>query len=496
MEMQEMPVNVLKKTKTNRDAEKKLSFLIFIPCLLIGQTLDNDIWFLLNSGRYVLENGLPTTEPFTIHQGLSFVMQQWLSASLFWAVYSKLGAVGLFALVTLFYGLIILTIYKICMLISQKNFLVSFAVTLTVGVLISFFMQTRPFIISSLLIVLEVFFLESFIQKGKRAYLYFLPLLSLLGVNFHAAMWPMLFVVLIPYWADSFQFRLGMLEGQGYAKKPLFIVSAIMLAAGLINPYGLGAMRYLFQSYGHPEISALVREMLPANINQPFGKIIFGSMFAVILVYGLYQKGRTKLRYILLTLGVAFLALSSIRGFLFFGIFGFFPLSFYCKDIEIREKAVVTVRQKSMKTVLIVSLCLIAGFGLIQKYNRTVRFVSEPDGAGAVDYLLEHADIQTAILYTHYDVGGYAEYMGFKCYIDPRAEVFVKKNNGKADIMAEFYQLQKGYLYCGEFLQKYDFTHLLVPRNDILYVYLPNEPDYRLVYEDGEYRLFERRVNG
>ena len=474
-----------------RNTVEKLSFLIFIPCLLIGQTLDNDIWFLLNSGRYVLQNGFPTTEPFTIHQGLSFIMQQWLSASLFWTVYSKLGTIGLFALVVLFYGLIVYTVYKICMLISERNFIVSFAVTLVVGILINFFMQTRPFIISTLLIVLEVFFLESYIQKGKKGYLYFLPLLSLLEVNFHAAMWPMLFVILLPYFIDAFRFRFWFLKGQGYRKKPLMIVSVLMLAAGFLNPYGLDAMLYLFQSYGYPEISGLIGEMLPANINNLFGKIIFGCMLVVMLTYFLYQKGSTKLRYILLTLGTAFLALSSIRGFLFFGIFGLFPLSYYLRSIEIKEKAIAASRQRTMQTVLIVLICLTVGFGLVQKYNKTFKYIKEPEGAGAVGYLMQHTDPETAVLYTSYDVGGYAEYRGFKCYIDPRAEVFVQKNNSKAEIMSEYYQLQQGQLFYKEFLQRYPFTHLLVVENDILYISLAHDADYKMVYDDKECRVFQ-----
>ncbi len=65
----------------------KLLFLVFLflPCLFfINNTLDNDIWFLLNSGRYVFAHGIPYMEPFTIHQGFDFVMQQWLSACIFW----------------------------------------------------------------------------------------------------------------------------------------------------------------------------------------------------------------------------------------------------------------------------------------------------------------------------------------------------------------------------------------------------------------------------
>jgi len=484
------------KSNQNQKAQKGLFFLIFIPCLLISQALDNDVWFLLNSGRYVLHNGFPVTEPFTVHEGLSFVMQQWLTSSLFWTVYAKLGVFGLFALVMIFYCLIVFILYKISMLVSENNFIVSYGITMLTGALITPFMVTRPYIISTLLIVLEIFCLESYIIRGKKEYLYILPVLSALEINFHAAMWPMLFVILIPYWIDAFKFRFLFIKGQGYPKISFLIVSILMFAAGFANPYGFDAMTYLFKSYGYPEISYMVQEMLPADINVGFGKWIFGTLLAVTLTYILYKKGNTKLRYVLLTLGTAFLALSSMRGFLFFSICGLFPLSYFLREAKIKEKTPSSPkRQVLIRILLIAAVCAALVFGLADKYQKSVRFASKPDGADAVGYLLEHADPDTAVVYTSYDVGGYAEYMGFRCYIDPRAEVFVKNNNGKKDIMREYYDLQRGRIYYQDFLSRYDFTHLLVPKGDVLYTCLPHDAGYKLIYEDADYRLFERLAN-
>jgi hypothetical protein len=40
-------------------------------------------------------------------------------------------------------------------------------------------------------------------------------------------------------------------------------------------------------------------------------------------------------------------------------------------------------------------------------------------------------------LYTDFNCGSYAEWRGYRCYADPRAEVFLKSINGKEDILAE-----------------------------------------------------------
>ena len=205
---------ILWENHTDRKAKLFLMFLLFIPCLFISTSLNNDIWFLLNSGRYVLNTGIPHIEPFTMHANLSFVMQQWLTATIFWFAYSNFGPAGLFFVVAVVYACIIFTLFKLCMRISE-NFFISFAVTMMTSVLISLFMITRPYIFSSLILALELYLLESFIQKRNPVYLAFLPILSILMINLHASMWPMLFVILIPYIIDSFHFKLFFVKGQG-----------------------------------------------------------------------------------------------------------------------------------------------------------------------------------------------------------------------------------------------------------------------------------------
>ena len=49
--------------------------LLVIPFVLVcleNKTPDNDIWFLFNNGKYVLNYGIPHTDPFTIHIGLHY----------------------------------------------------------------------------------------------------------------------------------------------------------------------------------------------------------------------------------------------------------------------------------------------------------------------------------------------------------------------------------------------------------------------------------------
>lgn len=60
-------------------------FLLLIVILLLAIPMkpDNDVWFLLASGRALdVLPSIPMQEPLTLHPGLDFVMEQWLTAYL------------------------------------------------------------------------------------------------------------------------------------------------------------------------------------------------------------------------------------------------------------------------------------------------------------------------------------------------------------------------------------------------------------------------------
>lgn len=124
----------------------------------------------------------------------------------------------------------------------------------------------------------------------------------------------MLFVILVPYYLDCLN-KTRCFKKDKYSLIPIIITTIIMFLVGFINPYKIEAIKYLFTSYGVPEINNLIGEMHPAIITKVSGLYIFVYIFIVLVCY--YHKKEIKLRYFLLFLGTAYLALSHIRGLLF-----------------------------------------------------------------------------------------------------------------------------------------------------------------------------------
>jgi len=63
-----------------------LSAVVVIHQLSFRLIEKADTYFVMNLGRYVLENGFPYVDPFTIHENLQLVAQQWLSGIFFLGV--------------------------------------------------------------------------------------------------------------------------------------------------------------------------------------------------------------------------------------------------------------------------------------------------------------------------------------------------------------------------------------------------------------------------
>ena len=484
-------INKYRKWNPSIFATILLLIIPFLMFLIVDFKLDNDFWFLINTGRTIINEGFITIEPFTIHSGLAFIPQQWLTDVVFYYIYNNFGVNGMYYLIVICNSLFIWLCYKLCYLVSgskKKSILITI---ITDVYLVAFrILTTRPQFFDAIIFILELFLLESYIKKNKKIYLYFIPLLSLLLINLHASFWVMLFVFMIPYFVEYFYSKIK--KRATFNITPVFIIFIISILVGFINPYGIESIKYLFNSYGVDKINATIIEMNPMTINTPYGFCSYIIIF-LFLVSFYYNKGNNKTRYFLLGIGTIFLSLMHWKGILYLSII--YPLIFGNNlKSKIKESNVKVLLYE--KIIYVILICL-SMFFIVKSVN-----VSKNDTIKEfADYLDEHASYDIK-LYTDYNKGGYMEYRGYKCYIDPRAEVFLKNNNKKEDIFEEYYDILFGRLDTKEFLDKYDFDYLLVDDLSIfLLKELQNNPNYEEVFSkemdsnDGDILYLYKKID-
>lgn len=460
-------------------------FLLFtLPFVLIciqNRSPENDIWFILNNGKYIFNHGIPHTDPFTIHEGLSYVMQQWLTSALFWSILSNFKKYGIIILIHVMSLFLMYIYYRLLLTVSQKKKL-SIILTTVTFTLMSDFIGTRPQIFTYLILLIELLQLEKYTNSKDFKHLLPLPVLSCILSNVHASMWFFQLIFLLPYVLNTI--KLKKITVDEIKLKPIVIVAVAMFIGGFINPYGMGAVTYIFKSYGTPIINETIVEMAPLTFEDYHFKLILCLLFSLFYLLTFQKKTRLDIRHFLFICGTSILAFMHLKGYPYFIMIFFYCLAYMLKDFKLEypiENKYFKACYKGIRIGLIIMLPIsffLTVYYSVTNYNFKNRAI---DDIG--QYLSENYVKEDIVLYVDYNNGGYTEYLGIKSYIDPRAELFFKKFNGKEDIFFEYYaSIHNRDFDFDFFLERYNFTHLIVDADTNLDDYMKNREDYELVY--------------
>ena len=486
-----------------KDAPKGFKLLlILLPAVgyfLITLTLDNDFYFLYPTGEYIVNNGFPFKDFLSMHSNMDIIVQQWLIDVVFYELYSKLGAIGIAAFIALCYTALMVLMYKLCYLISDNWFTSAICAFIADIFICGIYMTSRPQALTFVLLALELFALESYVKTKKAAYLVIIPAVSLVLINAHASMWLMLFVLALPYAAESIPIKLKKFEQKPCCSfRALLITGIISFAVGFINPYGIKAMTYIFTSFGYKEINGLVFEMQPTKPTHVFGILFYVLILSVAVITVITRYKNFKTRFVLLFFGTLILAVMNYKSIGLFIITAPAAYSYYLKDLDFSFTVTESKRTKKEKTrlavlvSLLICVCVGAAFAVYISGSGS----KEPTEYDSLDKAVEILDNEKEdiVLFTGFDYGQYLEFKGYHPYIDGRAELYLKDNNNEFDYLKEYYDMIRGELDCKEFTKKYGFTHLIVNKNEpYLYKELLSDGDYELIYKDSYIYMFRQK---
>ncbi|MBE8952675.1 MAG: hypothetical protein SR1Q7_05980 [Quinella sp. 1Q7] len=486
-----------------------------------------DTYFVMNIGRHVLEHGVPYVDPFTVHENLKLVAQQWLSGVIFWELFKNFGVDGLRIFDAIIGAVTVLIHWRLCLFVSGGNKALSFAVSFIVALLITPSTVPRPQLMSTLLLLIEVFALEKFTRTNDAKFLVTLPFVSVALVNFHAAMWLMSIVVCLPF----------MFVRNARHIKFLAAAMAGVAVFGLINPYGLDAMTYVFRSYGVDIINANIPEMFPTSAYNTSGKIFFALAAFIIFTFA---KIKVPWRYVFLSGGITFMALMHMRSLVLFDVLATVPLAFAWRNFSVPKFgaglptilfAVLTFVNVALLTTLLddglnkvpapLEVLMFAAAGVMLYTLLIVRlegrilhpqilprkilplfvsatifsgiflatFDSDRDASDktftdAIKFILRTDAPENVRLYVNQGGGGLAGSFGVKYYIDSRSEVFIPANNGRKDILTEYVDFTDGRIRYDDFFARYDFTHIILTSDEpFLFDALSRDKNFRVIYE-------------
>lgn len=491
-----------------------------------------------------------------MHEGLNFVLEQWASDIVYWETYSIFGVEGALSFVIIM-GFFILFLYeKICLFLSG-NIAISKILTFFFGIASApLFFLTRPQVISTFIFMLEVYLLLKYAKTNDKKYLYFIPLFSLLIVNFHCALWPMIFILTLPFIATFSARKLTNISdeylGANFNITPIFVAVVASFFIAFINPYGFKAMAFLFTSYD-PNIHSMIGEIKPMALMGNLGSFFFVWLFSGIV---LLSKKKMPLYLILLFSGLAFLALLAGRNLFLFYALGTFAFAYGLKNYEpkitklnwgflhilpfliidlwllyscVKSDDIFPLPKIILIYLSLIFISLIAFILCYKKENNlsktkwlltvilpflliicltyhneiSAKDYTDEKYKTSIDMLLSKKEPKDIKLFAGFNTGSYPEFRKIKSYIDGRPEIFAPKNSGKDfSYIEEYLSVTGGKTYYRDFVKKYDFNYMLVEEGDgILFVMLPYDKDFILLHEEKDKygkvyaRLYEVKID-
>ena len=185
--------------KTSTKFNVMAIILIIIFCFAITPiTLQNDTYYTVKIGEYIMENGITGIDPFSWHEGLKYTFPHWAYDVMMYQIYNLGGFTGIYISTILFSCLLGVCVYLVNVKLN-KNRVLSFFITLGVIYLLRDYIAARAQLVTFILFILEIYSIEMFLKTKKKRYGGYLILISIAIANLHVAVWPFYFVLFMPY---------------------------------------------------------------------------------------------------------------------------------------------------------------------------------------------------------------------------------------------------------------------------------------------------------
>ncbi len=501
------------------------SVLVAMIACLSFQFNDSDLYYIIATGREILANGIPYTNPFITTPDLGIVVQNWLYCAACAWISEHLHTLGLwlFQSVQLVFMAAMLNVF---LNFRTRNSFTEKCFAIVVLFLTFGYTNLRPEMITFCLIAIELCCIERFAKTGKSLQLWLIPLTALLEANLHASYWIMHYVVLLPYIVPvpkALRFR-----KENLSARQILTVSypaALGLALLFINPYGKAGITYVFDALRGGAVGLFgIAEQAAFSIMSVHNLIL---ILSVLLAIHLWKKGALGSCAFLMYAGFSVLLVYSIKFTPFWTIGLMYivrALIEAYKDRNVFEKPVL---YQPVMLFFIAALAIAGGVYVngagecfdakTDDYMTKANFMGWQDFA-SFDKYLSLNDPDAAVFAVFADAN-YFEYKGYKVYFDARPEIYANPIAGSDEVAQTALKVLSRYDKLGAFrdkkagivkkdmeyrLSQDEFNAVIDSLNVEYFVldpaqypsltaYMESRPDkYEVILEGESYRLYGR----
>ncbi len=531
------------------DNSKKIVLLsvIIITFFTVGivpKQFQNDTFFNISIGKYILNNGIDMQEHFSWVSGLTYTYSHWAFDIIIYLLYNCFNFDGIYIGVIIFSILINITVFTL-LTKTYKSPIISLVITLISSYIIRDAFTARSQIISFLCFIIEIYCLEQFIKTNKKKYPTILVVLSIIVANFHAATWPLFLVLFMPYLACGFfsiisykniyefcaklsEKKLQRVEpsspkaevyrkdiddylklskkkflsvssrlklSNDYNFKNLLILFIIISFTGLLTPIHGVPYTYIINSmFGTSNFENnvsidFINEMQPIV---PGLNLAFLCFTSLIIAFTTFMPTKLKVEHAFLIIGLYIMTLSSSRYvylLVFLGTYPLCDLTIQCinkNKMQLLENKVTII----ICCFILVFVCVFSIFKINDRLQ--INYVNESlYPIGAVNYIKSNLNYKNIKIYNSYNNGSYLMLNDIPVFIDSRLDVYCSEFNN-TNVFRDYIYASNGTKNYEDIFSEYGFTHILLYKDEIIAKYIINDSNYKLLYEDDYFLLYEK----
>jgi len=509
-------------SKTNRH-ERKLFLILFLVTVLsflyfctniFGAPVDIDMYYIIRNGQDMLKYGIQHENIWSYIPGQKIIIQQWLYCIIMGGMYKTFGGCGIYAIACITMTLFVLSSVWFFREIGFGGY--SAIVVTGISYIAFNYNGVRPELLTCMLVTLQCAAVERYLNTKHKRWLYVMPLTVLAEINLHGALWPIHFIMFIPYLLflpEKLKKYFPKIKNRNVCIKDSVIPVILSVTALFINPYGVDGITYIIKSSKALEdYGKMISELNATSLTVSAIPFIILIWFIVILV----MSEDYDLQSFFIIAGITLLMFLKVRNLGFI-----FPMLFYNiyeteKVWHNRTEGKVHILKKGFLRLGCILLGICIFFFIIVGYALRARSImlsfTNPSDAivspvKAVKWIEKNDSRKSesiSILCDHND-GPYLEFKGYKVSSDSRPEIWTKAINGKHDIKEDLlclmypmqYYEKRNYpeLY-SKLIKKYKADYVCSDAFNSLFDYMMIEnPDYELVVKGKGYTLFRYTGN-
>ena len=529
--------------------------LIAIFCVCVTPvTFQNDTYYTIKIGELIKNNGIDMMDHFSWHENLSYTYPHWLYDFFTYLIYSIGGFKGVYIITCVLSAILGISIFLVNSKLTKSKS-ISFIITMGVIYALKPYIAARAQLVTFILFIWELFFIEKFIENRKIGYGIGLILISTLIANLHVATWPFFFVLFLPYIVEyliaivsdiiiykkckmlvikhkmkkaqkkndierlkELQIKLQEQEDKNLKIKDkrenknnsyklvikrrenvkfLIIIMIICAFTGLLTPLGDTPYTYLYKTM-KGNTTQNISEHLPLTLINNTNAMCVLVIFLAILIF---TKTKIRLSDLFMLSGLCYLMFSTRRQFSIFVLICSVILTKFIVDLinTYTKKGIKEFEEAFRNILVVISLTVLIGLMSYDAVKPKLddKFVdSKSYPVEACDYILENIDLSEARFYNEYNYGSYMLFRGIPVFIDSRADLYAPEFSGNKDedIFTDFINTSSVSKFYEDTFKKYNITHIITGKNSKtnMLITKTHDKNYKEIYSDDNFVIYER----